>query len=388
VTGRFVGAATFAPLSLTAVSTGTEIFVAKYDAATGNCVLAVRAGPSTATAQTDQGNGIGVDAGGNAYVTGYFTGTAVFDAFSLTGISSFQTIFVAKFAAPLAPEIGVQQPAGTDLVDGTATNSFGSVTIGATNSLVFTITNRGSADLTGLGITINGPDAAQFTVTVNPAAPVTVGGSTTFTVAFTPASAGVKTAALHLANNDSDENPFDINLTGTGNTLPVAGPDNYTRAAGISLKIVFADLLANDSDPDLQALTITGFNLTTTNGVTLFTNATTVFYLNPNNVADQFTYTLTDAQGGSALGTVNISLVSVTGTNTVVSLQTGVPGAGTNTLTFAGIPGYEYIAQYATNLPASPWFDFSTNSAGTNGLWQVLDATATTPERYYRIRTP
>jgi hypothetical protein len=39
------------------------------------------------------------------------------------------------------------------------------VAVGATNSLTFTITNVGSADLTGLGITIDGANSAMFTVT-------------------------------------------------------------------------------------------------------------------------------------------------------------------------------------------------------------------------------
>ena len=54
----------------------------------------------------------------------------------------------------------------------------------------------------------------MFTVTANPVAPVAPGGNTTFTVRFAPASPGAKTAALHLASNDPDENPFDIILHG------------------------------------------------------------------------------------------------------------------------------------------------------------------------------
>ena len=114
------------------------------------------------------------------------------------------------------PEIAVEQPPGTSLVDGVSTNYFGSVAVGTNSSLTFTITNSGNANLTGLGITIDGPDSAMFTVTANPTAPVIPSGSTTFTVRFAPVSAGVKTAALHIANNDSNENPFDITITGTG----------------------------------------------------------------------------------------------------------------------------------------------------------------------------
>ena len=59
-----------------------------------------------------------------------------------------------------------------------------------------------------------------------------------------------------------------------------------------------------------------------------------------------------------------------------------------NTLTFAGIPGYEYVLQFATNLTTSPWFNLSTNPAGTNGLGTVIDPNATNVQRFYRVMLP
>jgi hypothetical protein len=45
-------------------------------------------------------------------------------------------------------------------------------------------------------------------------------------VQFSPTAPGLRTAAIHIASNDGDENPFDINLTGGGLdpnlTLPIA----------------------------------------------------------------------------------------------------------------------------------------------------------------------
>src|SRR5205814_9518643 len=89
-------------------------------------------------------------------------------------------------------------------------------------SRIFTIKNTGSGPLTALSITIDGTDAAMFSVVSGPTAPVSPGGSTTFTLQFAPGSAGSKSAALHMANNDSNENPFDILLSGTG-TLTLTG---------------------------------------------------------------------------------------------------------------------------------------------------------------------
>ena len=116
------------------------------------------------------------------------------------------------------PEIAVEQPPGAGLVDGGSTVDFGSVTVDANNSHTFTIRNLGAADLTGLGITIDGVSATEFTITATPTAPVVPGGSTTFTIKFTPTALGARTAVLHIASNDADENPFDIALTGTGIT--------------------------------------------------------------------------------------------------------------------------------------------------------------------------
>jgi hypothetical protein len=115
-----------------------------------------------------------------------------------------------------APGIAVQQPSGTNLVNDAVTNDFGSLAVGTNTSHTFTITNTGTADLTGLVITMAGVDAAMFSVTTNPAASVSPGGTTTFTVRFAPVSPGVKTAALNIANNDINNNPFTIALTGTG----------------------------------------------------------------------------------------------------------------------------------------------------------------------------
>jgi hypothetical protein len=46
------------------------------------------------------------------------------------------------------------------------------------------------------------------------AATLTPGGSTTFTVTFTPLVTGVRSTTLRIGSDDADENPFDITLNG------------------------------------------------------------------------------------------------------------------------------------------------------------------------------
>ena len=133
-----------------------------------------------------------------------------------TSTGSSTTTTTTPTTTTSAPEIAVSQ-GGTSILDG-GTLDMGAATTGTPFSFTFTISNTGAADLTGVLVTVDGADATDVSVTASPAVSVTaLTGSTTFTVQFTPSTAGAKTAALHISSNDSDENPFDINLTGTGN---------------------------------------------------------------------------------------------------------------------------------------------------------------------------
>ncbi|NDJ15302.1 MAG: hypothetical protein EBY17_29665 [Acidobacteriia bacterium] len=93
--------------------------------------------------------------------------------------------------------------------------------------------------MTGLGITIDGTDGTMFAVTSSPTAPLSgPSGSTTFTVRFAPVSVGLKTATLHIASNDSDENPFNLALTGTGTPPP---PTIIVSISGGMLTLSWSD---------------------------------------------------------------------------------------------------------------------------------------------------
>jgi hypothetical protein len=131
------------------------------------------------------------------------------------------------FAAPglraQSGEIAIEQPQGTNLVSG-ATRTFGTVAVGDSPLLSFTLKNQGTDTLSGLALTLTGPDAALFTVSDTQYSPLTSTASVTFRVWFSPDSDGNKSATLHVASSDADENPFDIVLTGTGKLGP-GGPD-------------------------------------------------------------------------------------------------------------------------------------------------------------------
>jgi hypothetical protein len=90
VTGYYSGTATFGTTSKTSAG-GSDIFMAKYNTA-GELQWVQSAGGRG----VESGNGIAVDGSGNVYVTGYYSGTTTFGTTSKTS-AGFSDIFIAKY---------------------------------------------------------------------------------------------------------------------------------------------------------------------------------------------------------------------------------------------------------------------------------------------------
>jgi RHS repeat-associated protein len=92
---------------------------------------------------------------------------------------------------------------------------FGTVTIGYSGYMTFTIQNLGTAPLT-LTSSLDGPDSQHFGIDLQPSSPVPAGETTDITIRFSPTAEGLLTAFLSIASDDADENPYIITLYGTG----------------------------------------------------------------------------------------------------------------------------------------------------------------------------
>lgn len=160
-------------------------------------------------------SGLIQDNDGNLY------GTTTVKGNSTTGESaSGGQIFRLRLQPAATPEITVKSPDGTSLVNGLGNVSFGLVGTTSSRSLTFTIGNTGNADLTGLALRIDGPDAADFAITRSPVSPVHgPEGTTTFTVRFSPQATGAGNAKLHITSNDPDKSEFNVALKGSGVVL-------------------------------------------------------------------------------------------------------------------------------------------------------------------------
>ena len=161
------------------------------------------------------------------------------------------------------PEMDVKGN-GNSISDGsaapTSTNDtdFGSVSAAAgTVSHTFTIYNTGYVGLNLGGtpkVAISGTNSGDFTVTAQPTTPVTaLTGTTTFTVEFNPSGGGTRSATVSITNDDSDENPYDFSIQGTGITVPT-----LTTSAATAIATTSATLGGNITGDGGAAVTARG----------------------------------------------------------------------------------------------------------------------------------
>ncbi len=131
-----------------------------------------------------------------------------------------------------APEIAVTGK-GQEINDGDTTpttaddTNFGSINVDhGTITHTFTIFNTGTSTLNLTGtpyVSITGTDAADFSVTQQPTSPIPAGSSTTFKVSFQASFAGQHDAMISIANDDSNESPYNFSIRGAGANIATTG---------------------------------------------------------------------------------------------------------------------------------------------------------------------
>ncbi len=160
--------------------------------------------------------------------------------FNVTGVVTTQT-------PTTAPEIDVLD-GSTLLVDGVSTVNFGNVTVGSVATKTLTIRNVGTGNLVLSQLVL--PPA--YSVTAGPGVTTLAPGvSTTITLSLNTASAGTFTGAFELRNNDANEGPFNLTLTGTvtaTTTNPTAlFSDNFNRTSSTFIGNAWTERAGNYS---------------------------------------------------------------------------------------------------------------------------------------------
>src|SRR5262249_16474615 len=141
------------------------------------------------------GNGDGAFQNRVDFPTGTSPGTVVAGDFNRDGR---QDLAVGNQGSGTL-SILVQNPVGT--FSPTSVN-FGNQKVGpASQAKTVTLTNKGSAPLSPKKVAITGKNSGDFTQTNNCGSTVVSGASCTFSVTFTPAALGLRSAALTLTDN-------------------------------------------------------------------------------------------------------------------------------------------------------------------------------------------
>ena len=167
------------------------------------------------------------------------------------------------------------------------------------------------------------------------------------------------------------------------NVAPVVANDIYFLTNSV-LTVAAGGILANDSDADLPANTLTALLVSgTTNGV-LNLGSNGGFTYTPNNGfsgLDAFSYRAYDGTTSSTVATVSITVSNLPFVITSVVVNSGVAK-----VTWNSVPGLSYRVQYKDNLAAASWTDVNPVVTATNISASVTNVVGSAPQRFYRVQ--
>ena len=165
-----------------------------------------------------------------------------------------------------APEIAVSSSEIGAVADGGTDSHTGAVP-GTSKTVTYTVSNSGSAALTVSAITATNLTNISGQVAVSPTTFSVVqndgsnDGEATFDVTYTPAANGAYSFQLALTNNDTDESPYDITVSGTASTDTTAPtvtsvvPSATTLGSGVtgfSIIVTFSEAMDTSQTPVLS----------------------------------------------------------------------------------------------------------------------------------------
>ena len=127
-------------------------------------------------------------------------------------------------ASALVPDIEADSFANGATFDAGTANTIDGVFAG------LMVYNHGLGLLTNIAATIAGPNASEFKIETPLPPSISPGTYGILMIKFLPGGVGARRAVLRFASNDPDENPYLINLVGTGSVIelsPASADANY-----------------------------------------------------------------------------------------------------------------------------------------------------------------
>jgi VCBS repeat-containing protein len=262
------------------------------------------------------------------------TGQVSYDAGSIfAGLESGQTA-IDSFTYTVTDEFGLTSTATATLTITGVSHNAAPV---AVDDILTVAENAGATDVTAtLLANDSDPDGGAFGVTsvqAVSASGAAVSLSADGKVSYDPGAifAGLETGqtatdsftyTITDANGLNSTATATVTITGvTQNAAPVAVSDILTLAENAGATDVTAILLANDSDPDGDSITVSAVQAVSSKGATVTLSPNGTVSYNPGQIfnhleagqraSDTFTYTVTDARGASSTATATVTITGV-----------------------------------------------------------------------------
>ncbi|MEZ5990729.1 MAG: putative Ig domain-containing protein [Planctomycetota bacterium] len=298
------------------------------------------------------------------------------------------SIFIPAEMDVLRGATAISAAPGTDTVD----------IVSAGSNLTYTIENNGGVplNLTGASpfVVVTGvTNINTVTVTGIPTTPIAAGGNTTFTINVVPTTASVSGDAysftVSIANDDSDENPYDftvsgnaftnvppaVSVPGTGSNWVDAGGGLFTLTLAPGATIADA-LTVTDATNDPMTVTVTNpttalttltaqpvTNATATAGPISLAWAGTADGSNAPGVNFDWSIDINDGVSSTVI-TARIIITDVAPTSTILNASGGDGSSGT-----------PYTGSFVVGDTGAASIDLATITDGNTGQTVALNGT-------------
>ena len=213
-------------------------------------------GGSSTVQITDGTNTLDVRINGSTNIDGSEVPSGAISIVGLVGQFNANYQLIPRDLEDIFPYVAPEREINIKL-DGNDVLNNDNYVIGNTSSTILTIENTGSQDLTISGATLSGLNAGDFSTNLSPteAFPIVIGSlsSESFSLDFSPSTIGSMFATLSISNDDTDENPYNINLEAFGTDNLATEPT--TNASALNFNTVEAYQLVGEflGSPDANS---------------------------------------------------------------------------------------------------------------------------------------
>ena len=391
ITSNAPGSPLAIPLSGNGVQTQSQLSLNPASVNFGNVTVGNNGSQDVTITNTGNGtlNITGATASGAGYsVSGLGSqsvnpgGTVIFTAkFSPTSTGSTSgSISISSNAAGSPATLALSGTGTQAQLAANPTNaSFGTVTVGNTNSQTIHLTNGGTAavsisqaNVTGSGFSISGMPALPMSISA--------GSSATFNAVFAPTTSGSVSGSISLVSS-APSSPLSITLSGNGQAATQqlsANPsslnfNNVTDGASASLNVTLTNTGNSSITISSTAASGAGFSASGAAGTTLTPNQATTL-----------TVTFAPTSAGAVTGSVmvasnatNSPTITLSGTGAQLSSHT--VGLSWTASTSSGVVGYNIYRSIVSGGPYSI-LDSSPVSADS-----YVDSTVQSSQNYFYV---